>query len=98
MSGLAFVSALDLITLKRHYEHPGAGLWPKVVSLFLIKDKAYFHFNHFYFFNLRDFTRIAPAGIRDTSHYVIDDASVMIFNVGKSLYYNKQKICLSYYS
>lgn len=32
------------------------------------------------------------------SCYVIEDVSVMIFNVDKRLYYNKQKICLSYYS
>lgn len=53
MSGLTFVAALDpTCREKKPYEHLGAVLWPKVVSLFLIKDKVYFHFNNFFFFNL----------------------------------------------
>ena len=49
MSGLTFVPVLDPTALKRHYEHPDAVLWPEVISLFLIKDKDYFHFNHRFF-------------------------------------------------
>lgn len=59
MSGPTFAPALNPTALKRHYEHPDVVLWPKVISLFLIKDKAYFHFNHS-FFQVRDFTWIAP--------------------------------------
>lgn len=59
MGRMAFAPGLDPRALKRPYEHPDAVLWPRVMSLFLIKDEAYFLFYHD-FFQLRDFTWITP--------------------------------------
>lgn len=42
MSRLTFAPALDPRVLKRLEEQPDAVLWPKVKSLFLIKDEFLF--------------------------------------------------------
>lgn len=59
MNRLTFAPALDPTALERPYEQSDAVLWPKVMSLFLIQDEAYFHFYHS-FFQLRDFMQITP--------------------------------------
>lgn len=42
MSRLTFAPALDPRVLKRPDKQPDAVLWPKVISLFLIKDEFSF--------------------------------------------------------